>query len=37
MDKKDLLVLSGIIGGAGIFLTLINLMANGTIENPFIR
>jgi len=35
MDKKDALVLTGIITVSGIFVSLMVLMANGVIENPF--
>jgi hypothetical protein len=37
MDKRDGLVLAGIITVSGILVTLISLMANGIIENPFPR
>jgi len=34
MDKRDALVLSGIIIGTGIPLTLVMLIANGILDNP---
>jgi len=37
MDKKDSMVLAGIITVSGIFVTMMALMANGFIENPFPR
>jgi len=35
MDKKDVLVLVGILVGASIPATLMVLVANGIIETPF--
>jgi len=35
MDKTDGLVLTGIITVSGIFVSLMVLMANGIIGNPF--
>jgi hypothetical protein len=37
MDKRDSLVLTGIITVSGIFVTMVALMANGIIDNPFPR
>jgi len=36
MDKRDGLVLSGILTGAGIAVTLMVFMANGLFGNPFL-
>jgi len=35
MDKRDSLVLGGIITVSGIIVSLMSLIANGIIENPF--
>jgi len=37
MDKRDSLVLGGIIIVSGIIVSLMSLIANGIIENPFPR
>ena len=34
MDKRDVLVLTGIVVGVSIPLTLVMLIANGILENP---
>jgi len=34
MDKKDILVLTGIIVGTGVPVVLMALVANGFIDNP---
>jgi multisubunit Na+/H+ antiporter MnhC subunit len=34
MDKRDALVLTGIVVGVSIPLTLVMLIANGILENP---
>jgi len=34
MDKKDILVLAGILVGISIPLTFVILLANGIIKNP---
>ena len=34
MDKRDILVLIGIIVGVSIPLTLVMLVANGVLDNP---
>ncbi len=36
MDKKDGLVLAGIIAGASTAVTLMIFVANGIIKNPFL-
>ena len=36
MDKKDILVLAGIIVGASIVVSLTVLLQNGIISNPFV-
>jgi len=35
MDKRDSLVLGGIITVSGIIVSLMSLIANGIIDNPF--
>jgi len=37
MDKRDSLVLGGIITVSGIIVSLMSLIANGIIDNPFPR
>jgi len=34
MDKKDLLVLTGIVVGTSVPIVLISLVSNGVIANP---
>jgi hypothetical protein len=36
MDKRDAGVLIGIIGGGGTAVSMVVLLANGFIKNPFI-
>ena len=36
MDKRDGLVLTGILAGAGIAVALMVFVANGIISNPFV-
>jgi hypothetical protein len=36
MDKRDAGVLIGIIAGTGTAVSMVVLLANGIIENPFI-
>ena len=36
MDKRDGLVLTGILAGAGVAVALMVFVANGLIRNPFL-
>jgi hypothetical protein len=36
MDKKDILILSGICIGSGVAVTLMIFLANGIFNNPFV-
>lgn len=36
MDKKDILVLAGIITGASVIVSLTVLLQNRIIDNPFV-
>jgi len=36
MDKREGLILAGIMAGAGMVIALTMLLANGVIKNPFI-
>jgi hypothetical protein len=37
MDKNDILVLAGIITGTSVIVSLMFLLQNGIIDNPFVK